>query len=82
MCFHPLHPFHCLEHFHHMIPHRHLDIKYEQQGDVKTPTIHTNMPFMMNKIESLQINSLCWSIGVLIGLHVSNKHYINFEVVF
>jgi hypothetical protein len=29
MCSHPLHPFHYLEHLHHMIPHRHLDIKYE-----------------------------------------------------
>jgi len=30
MCSHPLHPFHYLEHLHHMIPHRHLDIKYER----------------------------------------------------
>jgi len=36
----------------------------------------------MSKIELLQTNSLHWSVGVLIDLHVSNKHYINFEVVF
>jgi hypothetical protein len=40
------------------------------------------MPFMMSKIKPLQTNSLHWSIGVLIGLCVNNKHYINFEVVF
>jgi hypothetical protein len=31
MCFHPLHLFYCIKDLHHMIPHRHLDIKYEHK---------------------------------------------------
>jgi hypothetical protein len=81
MCYHPLHPFHCLKHLHHMIPHRHLDIKYEQHTDIKTYNF-INMPFMMSKIKPFQTNSLHLFVGVLIGLCVSNKHYINFEIVF
>jgi hypothetical protein len=42
MCSHPLHPFYYLEHLHHMIPHRHRDMKYEQHNDVKTPTTLQN----------------------------------------
>jgi hypothetical protein len=40
------------------------------------------MPFMMSQIKPLQTNSLHWFVRVLIGLRASNKHYINFEVVF
>jgi len=46
------------------------------------PAIASKISLKGIKIKPLQTNSLRWSVGVLIGLRVSNKHYTNFEVVF